>query len=88
MNNCDGSENRSCKEREKELTDKIVTLEGDLETARALLEKAFQQNENLNSELAVFKRLLAYPDNDLWDFINGKAAPPDPEAAHILKLFE
>jgi len=45
--------------------------------------------ENLSpEELATFKRLLDYPDNDLWDLINGKVAPPDPESARIIKLFE
>ena len=38
--------------------------------------------------LAAFKRLLDYPDNDLWDFVTGKMSPPDAESAQIIKLFE
>ena len=38
--------------------------------------------------LAAFKRLLDYPDNDLWDLVTGKMAPPDAESAQIIKLFE
>jgi antitoxin CptB len=45
--------------------------------------------ENLSADrLAAFKRLLDYPDNDLWDLITGIAAPPDAETASIIKLFE
>ena len=45
--------------------------------------------ENLSpAGLATFKRLLDYPDNDLWDFLNGKTPPPDAEAARIIKLFD
>jgi len=45
--------------------------------------------ENLSSaRLAAFKRLLDYPDHDLWDLLNGKTAPPDVESARIIKLFE
>jgi antitoxin CptB len=45
--------------------------------------------ENLSpAGLATFKRLLDYPDNDLWDFLNGKMPPPDPESALIIKLFD
>ena len=39
-------------------------------------------------ELAAFKRLLDYPDNDLWDFVIGKMPSPDAESAQIIKLFE
>ena len=38
--------------------------------------------------LAAFKRLLDYPDNDLWDFVTGKMTPPDAESEQIIKLFE
>ena len=38
--------------------------------------------------LAAFKRLLDYPDNDLWDLVTGKMAPPDAESSQIIKLFE
>lgn len=38
--------------------------------------------------LAAFKRLLDYPDHDLWDFVTGKISPPDAESARIIKLFE
>ena len=38
--------------------------------------------------LAAFKRLLDYPDNDLWDLVSGKITPPDAESAQIIKLFE
>jgi antitoxin CptB len=45
--------------------------------------------ENLSADrLAAFKRLLDYPDNDLWDLITGITAPPDAETASIIKLFE
>ena len=45
--------------------------------------------ENLSpAGLATFKRLLDYPDNDLWDFVNGKTPPPDAEVAQIIKLFD
>ena len=37
---------------------------------------------------AAFSRLLDYPDNDLWDFVTGKQAPPDAESARIISLFE
>jgi antitoxin CptB len=35
-----------------------------------------------------FNRMLDYPDNDLWDFVTGKQAPPDAEMAGIISLFE
>ena len=38
--------------------------------------------------LVAFKRLLDYPDNDLWDFVTGKLPPPDTASAQIIKLFE
>ena len=45
--------------------------------------------ENLSpDDLAALKRLLDYPDNDLWDFATGKMQPPDPELASLIKLFE
>ena len=45
--------------------------------------------ENLSpGNLAALKRLLDYPDHDLWDFATGKMAPPDAELALIIKLFE
>jgi antitoxin CptB len=40
------------------------------------------------ARLAAFKRLLDYPDNDLWDLVSGKIMPPDAESAHVIKLFE
>ena len=40
------------------------------------------------AELATFKQLLDYPDNDLWDFLNGKMPPPDAGSARIIKLFD
>jgi len=40
------------------------------------------------AQIVIFKRLLDYPDNDLWDFAAGKRAPPDAESASIIKLFE
>jgi antitoxin CptB len=39
-------------------------------------------------QTAAFRRLLDYPDNDLWDFLSGKAAPSDPELVRIIKLIE
>ena len=45
--------------------------------------------ENLSpGRLAAFRRLLDYPDNELWDFVTGKMAPPDAESAQIIRLFE
>ena len=35
-----------------------------------------------------FKRMLDYPDSDLWDFVTGKQPPPDAETARIISLFE
>jgi antitoxin CptB len=62
---------------------------GLLELDLVLMKFLDHRLENLSStELAAFKRLLDYPDNDLWDLINGKAAPEDLEVAQILKLFE
>ena len=37
---------------------------------------------------AAFKRLLEYPDNDLWDFVTGQMPAPDPATARVIKLFE
>jgi succinate dehydrogenase flavin-adding protein (antitoxin of CptAB toxin-antitoxin module) len=37
---------------------------------------------------AAFKRLLDYPDNDLWDFVSGKQPPPDAVTARIISLFD
>jgi antitoxin CptB len=39
-------------------------------------------------DLAAFRRLLDYPDNDLLDFALGKSTAPDAETARIIKLFE
>ena len=36
---------------------------------------------------AAFKRLLDYPDHDLWDFVTGKQPPPDADTATIISLF-
>lgn len=45
--------------------------------------------ESLSSvQIAAFKRLLQYPDNDLWDLANGKKTAPDSETASIIKLFD
>jgi antitoxin CptB len=45
--------------------------------------------ERLSSaEMKAFRRLLDYPDNDLWDLVSGKIAPPDAEAAAIIRMFE
>ncbi|MBC8007936.1 MAG: succinate dehydrogenase assembly factor 2 [Prolixibacteraceae bacterium] len=45
--------------------------------------------ENLSPVMLVaFRRLLDYPDNDLWDLVNGKVPPPDAETAQLIKLFE
>ena len=62
---------------------------GLLELDLVLLKFLDYQLKNLSSaEVAAFKRLLDYSDNDLWDLISGKTAPPDLEAAQIIKLFE
>jgi antitoxin CptB len=62
---------------------------GLLELDLVLMKFLDSQLENLSpAEMAVFKRLLGYPDNDLWDLINGKTTPPDPELARIIRLFE
>jgi antitoxin CptB len=48
-----------------------------------------RQFESLSTQQrAAFSRLLAYPDNDLWDFVTGKQAAPDAETARIISLFE
>ncbi len=45
--------------------------------------------ESLSKEkLAAFRKLLDWPDNELWDLLSGKIAPPDDETASIVKLFE
>ena len=45
--------------------------------------------DNLSSgSLTAFKRLLDYPDHDLWDLVNGKMTPPDAELALVIKLFD
>ncbi|MGQ0579055.1 MAG: FAD assembly factor SdhE [Betaproteobacteria bacterium] len=35
-----------------------------------------------------FRRLLDYPDNELWDFVTGKQPPPDAVTARIINLFD
>ncbi|MEO8006219.1 MAG: succinate dehydrogenase assembly factor 2 [Betaproteobacteria bacterium] len=40
------------------------------------------------ADMKAFRRLLDYPDNDLWDLVSGKIPPPDPEAATIIEMFE
>jgi antitoxin CptB len=60
-------------------------LELDLVLARFL----DRHLENLSpGALVAFKRLLDYPDNDLWDLLTRKIPPPDAESALIIKLFE
>jgi len=60
-------------------------LELDLLLAR-FLDRHF---ENLSpADLATFKRLLEYPDNDLLDLTLRKTPPPDAETAALIKLFE
>ncbi|MEO8159555.1 MAG: succinate dehydrogenase assembly factor 2 [Betaproteobacteria bacterium] len=60
-------------------------LELDLVLARFLE----RQLENLMpAEVAAFRRLLDYPDNDLWDLLNGKVRSSDPELVAIIKLIE
>jgi len=60
-------------------------LELDLILARFL----DRHLDNLSpGNLAVLRRLLDYPDNDLWDFVTGQVTPPDAESAQIIKLFE
>ncbi len=45
--------------------------------------------EHLSPELlSTFKRLLDYPDTELWEMLNGKIPAPDAESAQIIKLFE
>ncbi|HVY05448.1 MAG TPA: succinate dehydrogenase assembly factor 2 [Burkholderiales bacterium] len=45
--------------------------------------------ENLSPEkLSIFRQLLDWPDNDLWDLVTGKVSPPNAETAGIIKLFE
>ena len=38
--------------------------------------------------LATFKRLLDYPDNDVLDLVFRKMPAPDAETAALIKLFE
>jgi antitoxin CptB len=60
-------------------------LELDLLLAR-FLDRHF---ENLSpANLATFKRLLDYPDNDLLDLTFRKMPAPDAETAALIKLFE
>ena len=40
------------------------------------------------ADMKTFRRLLDYPDNDLWDLVSGKIPPPDAEAAAIINMFE
>jgi len=37
---------------------------------------------------AAFKRLLDYPDHELWHFVTGKQPPPDADTARIISLFD
>jgi antitoxin CptB len=37
---------------------------------------------------ASFSRLLDFPDYDLWGLVTGKQAPPDPDTAQIIRLFD
>ncbi|HKB82186.1 MAG TPA: succinate dehydrogenase assembly factor 2 [Burkholderiales bacterium] len=55
-----------------------------------VLEKFLDRHlDNLSPRrLAAFKQLLNYPDNELWDLLNGKGTPRDVELASIIKLFE
>ena len=51
-----------------------------------MLERFLRENsERLTpAELEVFRRLLAAPDNDLWDWISGRADPPDPALTELV----
>jgi antitoxin CptB len=62
---------------------------GMLELDLVLTKFLNRHAETLSSaEMRVFRRLLDYPDNDLWDLVSGKIPPPDAEAAAIIKMFE
>ena len=37
---------------------------------------------------AVFKELLEYSDNDLWDLLSGRRHAADPAVRDLLELFE
>jgi antitoxin CptB len=51
-----------------------------------VLERFLRENsERLTSvELERFRRLLAAPDNDLWDWISGRADPSDPALTELI----
>ena len=60
-------------------------LELDLVLSK-FLDKKYQ---NLSvPQKAVFKTLLAYQDNDLWDLLNGRAEVADPDITKFIELFE
>lgn len=40
------------------------------------------------SQKAVFRQLLEYPDNELWDLLSGRIPAPDPESKKLIELFE
>lgn len=41
-----------------------------------------------DSQKVVFKRLLDYPDNDLWDLVCRRRHAEDPDIRALIELFE
>jgi antitoxin CptB len=52
-----------------------------------VLERFLRENsEKLTArELATFRRLLSVPDNDLWDWISGRADPGDRALGELIE---
>jgi len=40
------------------------------------------------SQRIVFKNILDYPDNDLWDLLSGRTGTSEPEIKKLVELFE
>ena len=56
-------------------------LENDLVLTRFLDARGPMLGED---EIAMLDRLLAMPDNELWDLIAGREPPPDPAVAPLV----
>ena len=60
-------------------------LELDLVLSR-FLERHWAELDE--AQKAAFRRLLADPDNQLWDLLSGRTPAPDPESKKLIELFE
>jgi antitoxin CptB len=59
---------------------------GLLELDLVLAQFAREELERLPGvELAAFARLLDAPDNDLWEWVSGRAEPADPALAGLVR---